>query len=474
MAKVQLDLATALIEFHKNKNFTQNMSLKPTSSGADFNAEFHEAKQIYQKVLPIYIKHYGQSHLSVIIAKMNYGILIARFEDDHRESALRLLEYCEQELSAQEGGQTYLKCCQSNKEAVQRGFKIKLLLGNLFLKNSPIEAQQGKRILLNNNLSLSDKNEELRIATHNSDFIIMLILLDSGVEINSADSDSGLTALHIATIMKYTDGVTLLLAYSASPHVTDKKNKTSINLSKDLECSEITFLLEQGVLAHSEVSHMKHVGLDLFSFYKSNEPDKIIRRAANEGHRDNLFILLNKYPELLNAIDQNPKKGWTALHWTIYNGHTGCVVELLNRNAHYGIPDKTTDAVTAIDIAIEKSNPEICEALAKHIIKKYIKTNDHDSEMALRVAASKGDLPATKLLISQGVNIDAAGPKSGKTALHQAVQMKHHSIVEFLLNTGANTNIEDSLGKKAVEYADSDEQLITLFSTPLNTSKMKK
>lgn len=212
--------------------------------------------------------------------------------------------------------------------------------------------------------------------------------------------------------------------------------------------------------------------MNSFSFFDCHEPDKMIHHAAMEGHHENLIILLDKHPELIDAINQNQEKRWTALHWAIHNNHLHCVVELLNRNALYDIPDKTTDTVTSIDIAIEKANTEICQALTKHIIKKHVKTNDHDAEKALRVAANSGDLSAVKLLIAHGVNINAAGPESGKTALHQAVQKKHHSIVRFLIIVGANVNIEDTLGKKAAEYA--DQQLAILFLTPLDTPAISR
>ena len=203
------------------------------------------------------------------------------------------------------------------------------------------------------------------------------------------------------------------------------------------------------------------------------EPGKAIRQAAGEGRREQLGELLTRHPDFLNAIDSNQNRGWTALHWAIYNTKPDCVNELFQRGARYDIADKSTATKTAIDICIEKNNPHICQMLKKYIIKKYVRANDHDAERALRGAAANNDLAAAKFLITQGVNIDAVGPESGKTALHQAVQKKHLTMIELLINANADTHIEDFSGKKAINYAENDSALMSLFNETPNPNLMR-
>lgn len=74
------------------------------------------------------------------------------------------------------------------------------------------------------------------------------------------------------------------------------------------------------------------------------------------------------------------------------------------------------------------------------------------NELALRTAAAQGDLLKCKTLLCQGINMNAAGSDSKKTALHRAAENGHVEIVEFLLSSGAILT-KDKHGKTPFDSA---------------------
>ncbi len=196
----------------------------------------------------------------------------------------------------------------------------------------------------------------------------------------------------------------------------------------------------------------------LFKQYKSDQIDQVIRRLAFSGEHEGLAVFLRKYPDMINVADQNPDKGFTPLHIALKNQHFNCVKLLLEAGAQYDITDKT--GKTAIDVCLQKPNAEIRRLVLDHILGKYLTDDDKDINKALRVASDNGDIPALKFLLAHGADINGAGPKTGKTALHQATQKQHVAAVDFLIESGANPEITDNSGKKAIDYAKGNQALI--------------
>lgn len=71
-----------------------------------------------------------------------------------------------------------------------------------------------------------------------------------------------------------------------------------------------------------------------------------------------------------------------------------------------------------------------------------------ESELKLRQLAAKGNISGIKALLSTypGLNINAAGPKSGRTALHNAARYEQPETLRFLVSRGADPRIKDHAG----------------------------
>jgi len=70
----------------------------------------------------------------------------------------------------------------------------------------------------------------------------------------------------------------------------------------------------------------------------------------------------------------------------------------------------------------------------------------------LHEAATKGELPKVKTLVTRGVNINGENSQ-GETALHLASKRGHKRIVEFLLAHGADVNAQNTYGDTPLHYA---------------------
>ncbi len=90
-----------------------------------------------------------------------------------------------------------------------------------------------------------------------------------------------------------------------------------------------------------------------------------------------------------------------------------------------------------------------------------------DKEHTLRTIANLGNLEDLKLLLKMDVDINQAGPKTGKTAMHYAAQKGHLKVVEMLITSGANIDLKDKDGATPLDLAlqVNHEEVIKLIKT---------
>ena len=74
-------------------------------------------------------------------------------------------------------------------------------------------------------------------------------------------------------------------------------------------------------------------------------------------------------------------------------------------------------------------------------------------DTCLHIAAIRGDLRATQLLLSAGLNINLQGDM-GNTPLHYAHSFKRSSVEQLLINSGADKNLVNEFGKTAAQNDD--------------------
>ncbi|XP_017782733.1 PREDICTED: ankyrin repeat domain-containing protein 40-like [Nicrophorus vespilloides] len=71
-------------------------------------------------------------------------------------------------------------------------------------------------------------------------------------------------------------------------------------------------------------------------------------------------------------------------------------------------------------------------------------------EERFREAACMGDLDAVQALIAQNIDVNSKNPVNGWTALHWACRRGNEDVVRVLLNSGADSKLENDKGEKPV------------------------
>ena len=140
-------------------------------------------------------------------------------------------------------------------------------------------------------------------------------------------------------------------------------------------------------------------------------------------HLECVTYLLSKGADVMAT---NPK-GETCLHIAAKNGHSNCVVRLLNSRIN------TPGAATRLaDLVFTEGLEEV----------KYVDLHNLAGMTALHVAALNGSAVTVQALLASGASLDAQITGSnltpwlsrGSTALHIAAARGFHAVVDVLLS----------------------------------------
>lgn len=94
------------------------------------------------------------------------------------------------------------------------------------------------------------------------------------------------------------------------------------------------------------------------------------------------------------------------------------------------------------------------QALLDMLTSYNLTTSIDDMQKALRIAASKDNVDALKMLLSRvKVNAQDTNPQNLKTALHWAVIKQSINSIKLILKFGGRFDIKDAKGKTALDYA---------------------
>lgn len=130
------------------------------------------------------------------------------------------------------------------------------------------------------------------------------------------------------------------------------------------------------------------------------------------------------------SIDVKDRDGYTALHIASLKGHEAITRALVDRGASLDI--RSSNGLTPLDIASIHSH----EAIAEFLISRGAETN-------LLTYVAQGNTEVVRDYLSAGENPNA-NPGGLGTLLHVAVKRSHRNVVQALLESGANVNVESS------------------------------
>ncbi len=134
-------------------------------------------------------------------------------------------------------------------------------------------------------------------------------------------------------------------------------------------------------------------------------------------------------------------------------------IEKARRAAVQAEQDKFDRAQALLDLAQEKSDVVLAEqALQAGADVEWPRLVGSAAFTRLHEEASFGKLEFVKLLVKYGANIDAQS-NAGDTPLIMAVEGGYYEVVEFLLASGARTDLKRHVGTNASAKANGETAL---------------
>ncbi|KAM6530332.1 hypothetical protein FALCPG4_008456 [Fusarium falciforme] len=170
--------------------------------------------------------------------------------------------------------------------------------------------------------------------------------------------------------------------------------------------------------------------------------------SAPPGYDTVVRILIDHDAAILQSRD---KRGKSALHRTVGQGHVSTVSLLLERGADVNATE--IDGRSALFGAVRSGNKAIVEILLKRKADESIQ--DEEGCSVLHMAAYHGHVEVGEALIEAGTPI-SEGPE-GILPLHIAALRRHIRFIECLLDHGANALAETESGANALHFLELNE-----------------
>ncbi|KAH0559956.1 hypothetical protein GP486_003522 [Trichoglossum hirsutum] len=174
--------------------------------------------------------------------------------------------------------------------------------------------------------------------------------------------------------------------------------------------------------------------------------DSILLLAARNGHAGIVKFLLERGVDP-NAAGDN---GVTALHESAIGGFDSTVLLLLEHGAD--IKAKTRDQETPIYLS-SKHGHESTSRILMEKFGSFKPAQPYEYEQALHSAAGNGEEACVLLLLKLGFDPDGNTNGIGETPLHSAAEKGLSSIVEALLEHGANLHAVSDRGETVLHRA---------------------
>ncbi|MGB2697168.1 MAG: ankyrin repeat domain-containing protein [Candidatus Zixiibacteriota bacterium] len=171
----------------------------------------------------------------------------------------------------------------------------------------------------------------------------------------------------------------------------------------------------------------------LFTASTANADD--IHDAVKSGDLEKVKMLLKKNSELLNRLD---KDGMTPLHRAIEAGKNDIAGFLIEQGADINMKDKDNDS--PLHYAAIFGNLEIAKKLVTNGGTSINEGNIHQMT-PLHFACEKGHLDIVTLLLDSGADIDARDGL-GRNALMSACSGRSMAVIETLIQRGADINVK--------------------------------
>uniref|UniRef100_A0A8C6QFF6 Serine/threonine-protein kinase TNNI3K n=1 Tax=Nannospalax galili TaxID=1026970 RepID=A0A8C6QFF6_NANGA len=264
----------------------------------------------------------------------------------------------------------------------------------------------------------------LHLAVYKDSPELITSLLHSGADVQQVGY-GGLTALHVAALAGRLEAADVLLQHGANVNVQDAVFFTPLHIAAYYGHEQVTCLL---LKFGADVNVSGEVG------------DRPLHLASAKGFFSIVKLLMNDEDKAdVNAQDN---EGHVALHLSSRFGHHDIVSYLLQSDLEVQPHVANIYGDTPLHLACYNGKFEVAKEIVQISGSESLTKENIFSETAFHSACTYGkNIDLVKFLLDQNVvSINHQG-RDGHTALHSACYHGHISLVQFLLDNGADMNL---------------------------------
>jgi ankyrin repeat protein len=318
----------------------------------------------------------------------------------------------------------------------------------------------------NPNAGLLSGETVLMAAVNTGNLDVVMALLARGAEVNAKENRGAQTALMWAVAERRPEIARLLMDRGADIHAKSKAGLTPF-----------LFAVQQGDFESARM--LLTAGADVNAAAPDGRSPLLIASAS--GYEELSIFLLSRNADP-NVAD---RLGLTVLHHAAMGGKLELVKALLasgvNRNSqatrerNNSGPQSTVDyppvsiiGATPILLAAEAAHADVVRLLAANGADPNLPTKEGTTPLIVAAGAGvyqdlandvaqeqweKRHFETGKILVELGVDVNAVG-ENGWTALHAATYMGLDSLIQLLVEKGANMEVMDKFGQTPLSLAE--------------------
>ena len=250
------------------------------------------------------------------------------------------------------------------------------------------------------------------------------------VDVNHSGDDS-LTALHIAAQENHPEVAEVLIDAGADIEVKHNNGRSPLFQASEFGNLRVLKVL---VKAGAEVC------------VADNEGDTCLTLAAYFGHTETVRYLVG-LPEV--DVNHSEEDNFTALHFAAQENHPEVVKVLIDAGADIEV--KGVNEESPVLLASQEGALDVVKVLVKAGAEVCVTDNDGDTCLMHAVRFGHTET-ARALLCMPEVDVNQSADNTW-TALHTAVFKKHSSVVQVLIDAGADIEAKDEEGRSPLHHA---------------------
>lgn len=255
---------------------------------------------------------------------------------------------------------------------------------------------------------------------------VLSLLLASGAAVDAPDAD-GRTPLHEAAFIGSLECAELLLGKGADVHAVSHRGERPLAEAVEEGWQPVVRLL------------LEH-GADAEDLAKDDEGRLCTAARMGVAH-----VLEQMLPNVPNFYEIKDTKGNSLLHLAAKSGNADCARQLLAHGAYVSATNKNHETPTLL--AVQRGNAEMAALMWEAQRESECPDRYGDDASAyLCAAVETGNVQLVRYFLGQGADINKCSVLSGNSPLHRAIRLDNHTMVELLLEHGADTQIYDIFG----------------------------